>query len=228
MARRYARDNRGRFSSTGATARGGRLRTASGQKRQTQTRKISARPAGTIGKARAPKPAGPANSIRRTRVQPLVQRANNVRPYRPATFDGKFAQIDRQIDRSMKPLVDDMRAISNRAKALKPEIDKMSRRIERTNARSISDRRKKGIDGEIARAELGAMGTKPGRKAIQRRMGRAMDAAARGSKPARKAVRVYVDQLAGMGPGKMKGAKNNLRPGPRNTDGPPKRRRKRK
>jgi hypothetical protein len=157
-----------------------------------------------------------------------VQRANNVRPYRPATFDGKFAQIDRQIDRSMKPLVDDMRAISNRAKALKPEIDKMSRRIERTNARSISDRRKKGIDGEIARAELGAMGTKPGRKAIQRRMGRAMDAAARGSKPARKAVRVYVDQLAGMGPGKMKGAKNNLRPGPRNTDGPPKRRRKRK
>jgi hypothetical protein len=37
MARRYTRDNRGRFSSTGATARGGRLRTAAGNKRKTQT-----------------------------------------------------------------------------------------------------------------------------------------------------------------------------------------------
>ena len=37
MARRYARDNRGRFSSTGATARGGRLRTAAGNKRATVT-----------------------------------------------------------------------------------------------------------------------------------------------------------------------------------------------
>lgn len=33
MARRYARDNRGRFASVGATARGGRLRTAAGNKR---------------------------------------------------------------------------------------------------------------------------------------------------------------------------------------------------
>ncbi len=39
MARKYSRDNRGRFASsgTGATARGGRLRTASGGKRATQT-----------------------------------------------------------------------------------------------------------------------------------------------------------------------------------------------
>lgn len=39
MARRYARDNRGRFASTGtgATARGGRLLTAAGNKRKTQT-----------------------------------------------------------------------------------------------------------------------------------------------------------------------------------------------
>ena len=41
MARRYARDNRGRFApkGAGATARGGRLRTASGSKRQTVTTK---------------------------------------------------------------------------------------------------------------------------------------------------------------------------------------------
>jgi hypothetical protein len=41
MARKYNRDNRGRFASGGggATARGGRLRTASGNKRATQTMK---------------------------------------------------------------------------------------------------------------------------------------------------------------------------------------------
>ena len=37
MARKYTRDNRGRFASVGATARGGRLKTASGGKRKTQT-----------------------------------------------------------------------------------------------------------------------------------------------------------------------------------------------
>ena len=41
MARRYVRDNRGRFATTGATARGGRLRTASGNKRKTQTMKAT-------------------------------------------------------------------------------------------------------------------------------------------------------------------------------------------
>jgi hypothetical protein len=40
MARRYSRDNRGRFASGGggATARGGRLKTAAGNKRETQKR----------------------------------------------------------------------------------------------------------------------------------------------------------------------------------------------
>jgi hypothetical protein len=42
MARRYSRDNRGRFASggTGATARGGRLKTASGKTRETKKRII--------------------------------------------------------------------------------------------------------------------------------------------------------------------------------------------
>jgi len=51
MARKYSRDNRGRFASsgTGATARGGRLRTASGGKRATQTMTAaSSRPTGAI------------------------------------------------------------------------------------------------------------------------------------------------------------------------------------
>lgn len=40
MGRRYVRDNRGRFASTGATARGGRLRTEAGNKRETQTMQV--------------------------------------------------------------------------------------------------------------------------------------------------------------------------------------------
>lgn len=58
MARRYARDNRGRFSSTGATARGGRLRTAAGNKRATQTTKLSGgKSSGTVAKPKGLKPA---------------------------------------------------------------------------------------------------------------------------------------------------------------------------
>jgi hypothetical protein len=58
MARKYARDNRGRFASRGggATARGGRLKTASGKKRATQTMQASAAPKGTIGKPKGLKP----------------------------------------------------------------------------------------------------------------------------------------------------------------------------
>jgi hypothetical protein len=51
MARRYSRDNKGRFASsgTGATARGGRLRTVAGNKRATQTTKAAAaKPSGAI------------------------------------------------------------------------------------------------------------------------------------------------------------------------------------
>jgi hypothetical protein len=58
MARRYSRDNRGRFAGSGggATARGGRLRTAAGNKRKTQTMQSAAAPKGTIGKPRGLKP----------------------------------------------------------------------------------------------------------------------------------------------------------------------------
>ena len=70
MARRYSRDNRGRFAPTGsgATARGGRLRTAAGNKRATVTAKISGGKAkGTISKKRqvaaAPKPTATTTKL---------------------------------------------------------------------------------------------------------------------------------------------------------------------
>jgi hypothetical protein len=55
MARRYSRDNRGRFASagTGATARGGRLKTASGGRRATRTSRMAAATrTGTVAKPR--------------------------------------------------------------------------------------------------------------------------------------------------------------------------------
>jgi hypothetical protein len=71
MARKYTRDNRGRFASGGggATARGGRLKTASGNKRKTQTMKAAGaggagvmkgavkRDPGAMGKVGKAKPA---------------------------------------------------------------------------------------------------------------------------------------------------------------------------
>lgn len=63
MARRYTRDNRGRFASVGATARGGRLRTAAGNKRDTQTKAISGgKPGGTVGKPAGLKPQAALSS----------------------------------------------------------------------------------------------------------------------------------------------------------------------
>lgn len=57
MARKYTRDNRGRFASVGATARGGRLRTASGGKRAAQTERLAgAKPKSTIGKPKGLRP----------------------------------------------------------------------------------------------------------------------------------------------------------------------------
>jgi hypothetical protein len=59
MARRYTRDNRGRFASVGATARGGRLATAAGNKRATVkaspgiATRMSSAPKGTVGKTRS-------------------------------------------------------------------------------------------------------------------------------------------------------------------------------
>ena len=60
MARKYRRDNKGRFAGGGggATARGGRLKTASGNKRKTQKisvlsgDRMSAVPKGTVGRTR--------------------------------------------------------------------------------------------------------------------------------------------------------------------------------
>lgn len=93
MARKYTRDNRGRFASrgSGATARGGRLKTAAGNKRKTQTMKAAGAggagvikgavkrdpmAAGKIGKAKRPSAA--TSKLRPGELMNAIARPRNV------------------------------------------------------------------------------------------------------------------------------------------------------
>ena len=135
MARRYARDNRGRFASSGsgATARGGRLKTAGGNKRETQTMQASAAPKGTIGKPRGLKPqsakpapsaaAKPAASSQKPGTVPLsqVKRYNaldRARRKEKQTYSRELSRVTGSTDR-------------RRASAAMPKADLASRKISR-------------------------------------------------------------------------------------------------
>jgi hypothetical protein len=236
MARKYSRDNRGRFASAGAgaTARGGRLKTASGGKRATQTRQMTAAPrAGTVRKGSktsqamaSPKPIKAKNTIKSFNREKKLP-SNNIKPYNAATIGGKFKQIDRRIDTSLKDVTNSINSFNDRIKKVQPKLDKTRRRFERSNAKAIADRFSKNpADRLIAQVEMGTIGSRYGAKAIRRRMERATAAAEKGSRPAAKAREIYGNQLAFTGPGKPSRGKNNLRPGPRNTGGAPKKRRR--
>ena len=81
MARRYARDNRGRFASTGsgATARGGRLRTASGNKRATQTMRAAG--AGGVIKGRTARTVA-GQKVMAKLAKPKVRRSQEAQAIR--------------------------------------------------------------------------------------------------------------------------------------------------
>jgi hypothetical protein len=119
MARRYVRDNRGRFASVGATARGGRLRTASGNKRQTQTMQASAAPragairgkvkrdpaaASRVGQSGAAKPKAKTNAAGLTRAEfeAAAQKAWGAAPKKATKKRSQSAdqQLDRLVERS--------------------------------------------------------------------------------------------------------------------------------
>ena len=247
--RRQPRDARGRFSSTGATARGGRIAKASGRRATVTARAKGAAPSGTIGRrpGKPSKPSAPANGIRPTGTLPRLQpaskivptnrraqrraplglKANAIRAFNPKTPQLGIGQLDRQMDRRIDKFDKELTKNMKRLKELKPRINKLGQQVERGNAQAIQDRFSKDKGRRfVAGIELNTIGSQIGAKAIKRRMQRAADAANRGSKPAARAREIYANQLAYMGPGKPKAAKNNLRPGPRNKQGPPKRTRK--
>ncbi len=237
MARRYARDNRGRFSSTGATARGGRLATASGKKRATQTKRIAGSEKNVISakpkpsaKPIAAAPSTGASNIRRLGKSkaghPRALRANAVRSYKPQTPEGQAAKLSRVVNRRIiQPIKDFRRDVSPVLK----EAQALQLSMARRQARAFADRGTEGAKGSIARISMRAGGAlnRAARDVIQRRAQRAADAAARGSKPAARARDIYANQLAFTGSGKAAKGSNNIQPGRGNTR-PPKPRRRRK
>lgn len=106
MARRYARDNRGRFASSGsgATARGGRLRTASGAKRERQTMKLPNQRTVVLrnqGKPKPPAKAGPAKAVPKVR---LGAEPDKARMLRNMTNPGVREAFAKQGGKAMSPL----------------------------------------------------------------------------------------------------------------------------
>lgn len=96
MARKYRRDNRGRFAGGGggATARGGRLRTASGKKRATQTMQASAAPKSTIGKPKGLKP-GAIKAKAATRKEQLIA-GSKKRTAQANRIDAKVKKLENE------------------------------------------------------------------------------------------------------------------------------------
>ena len=190
------------------------------------------------------KPAAPASNIRRTgglkrlepankitstkrpRRAPLVTRANAIRGFNPKTPKARIDQLERQVDRKISNMDKKLKESQPKIKKAISDLGKMQNKLQRSNAEAITNRGKKGWQGDIARMEMGVIGSRMGMKAMQRRMQRAADAAARGSKAGKRAQEIYANQVAFMGKGKAKAAKSNIRPGPRNTQGPPPKRRK--
>jgi hypothetical protein len=182
---------------------------------------------------------GPANGIRPTtgpRRAPFAGRSNAIRTYNPATARGKHQLKQRQIRRATndvlgaaRNLLGNLRASRSERDALLNETTMLQRKLARRTARDIADRSKPGIKGRLA--QLGLQGSsgqmiRNGKAVIRRRAIRAARAAARGSKPAARASQIYDNQLANTGTGKPSTAKSGIRPGPRNTTGKPKKKRK--
>lgn len=235
--RSYARDNKGRFSSTGATARGGRLATASGNKRETQTKRIAGGGSGVISANRKPSaktvtaPSIGANNVRRLSKSNTghsrALRANAIRSYKPQTPQGKMAQTVRQIQSAAgKPDT----SLKGRVRKVLGESDKLMNRMHRQHARHVANRFDRGINGRLSGIYRSASNGGLNRGAssvIQARAARAAAAAARGSAPAARAQQIYANQLAFTGKGKPSKGSNNIQPGRGNTR-PPKPRRRRK
>lgn len=131
--------------------------------------------------------------------------------------------------RRMNKAVDSIKKQLPTLKEVRKRSDSLLNSIARGTARDIADATGKGVKADVAKLMLRQESSKmlrAGREVIQRRAGRAAAAAARGSKPAARALSIYDRQLAPVLPkGKGKG-RNNLQPGPRNTKGAPKKKRK--
>jgi hypothetical protein len=169
--RRYARDNRGRFASAGATARGGRLKTASGKKRETQTMKTSGGGvAGTIRRGnKTPKAsAKPASSIRSTnklaRPKPQNQRIatggkfgakNTIKPGPKSPRTKMNKAIDNVIakGKDLKGAREKLQGLKNQADALKGKMNAQdkARAQKAFDKPSVTDKRSRDYRGRLTK-----------------------------------------------------------------------------
>ena len=170
-----------------------------------------------MGPGKAPRAK---NNIRPTRVGAP---GNRIRPYDPATISGRQDQLIRKMGKA----AEEMRDSARKVKPLVNQAKGLQRQVERSAARDIARRSAPGARGRVARimvANQGGQLNMAGLDVIRRRGERAAAVAGRGRAVGRKAQAIYDQQLAYAGRGGVKrGAKNNLRPGPRNTSGGPKR-----
>jgi len=112
--RKYVRDSIGRFATTGATARGGRLKTKSGKKRATQTvkAKTGGKPSGAI-KGKIKRDPGAAKPAAAKRKKTDLQRMQ-------------------QADRIMGKLAKRQKAVVDKA----PSLNEGLKQVRRNNARA--------------------------------------------------------------------------------------------
>jgi hypothetical protein len=177
---------------------------------------------------RLPRPVA-GNGIRRTtgpRRAPMAAKQNAIRTYTPATPLGLMDKGLRGMSKGIRSVQSELPKI----RQARSQLEGMKRRMARQAARDIANRSRKGIAGDVARISLAVQGSRlnrAGADVIRRRAARATAAAARGSVPAARAREIYGTQLAGTGAGKpSRTAKSGIRPGPRNTKGTPKKRKR--
>lgn len=223
----------------GAVTRGqNKLRTA-----QAESRTRLKGPSARFRPGRSKSATAPASNIRSTgglpRRQPanarratgkrLGLRANAIRTFNPKSPNAQADQAKRQMDRAASKISDAAKGLKSKFRDIKPLMDESRKLAERMGAKSMERRlSSRRIDREVAGMEMRIMGGRAGTRQIQRRAQRAAAAAARGSKAAARAREIYANQLAYMGTGKPASkVKSNIVPGPRNTQ-PPKPKRKRK
>ncbi len=173
MARRYARDNRGRFASSGsgATARGGRLKTASGNKRATQTMRAAG--AGGVIKGRAARTvAGEKAMAKLAKRAPAAKRINAARPggtvakpkgLKPGAIKARAKGAVPKVDLTLKGIADRRkRANAPRKSMYLSQKMETNSAITRSAANAIYNRQRRtgkalGVDREVLRNPAGIM-----------------------------------------------------------------------
>lgn len=211
-ARSSARRSRQKLESMGADASAASRRAQKGAVTRTSNaakaaqtanrRKIAARPGGTLSRSgRRPQPPAAANNVRRLQRQA------------PANAIQRF----KRPPKNQPPP--------------KKVIESLTLRTARRAARDLANFSRRDTTGKVAKFMVQKIHTPRdlmnARRVIAGRAMRAAKLAESGSKAGAKARSIYDRQLIPALPGSKGKGRNNLRPGPRNTQGPPKRKRRR-